>query len=287
MCDKKNSVLFIDTGCFVLSPDFKLANESQVLLKVPRKNNMYSVDMKNIIPKECLTCLVAKATLDESMLWHRRLGSTNGTNCHLTRITSNPIVPPKETSQTPVITFNPEVKVYRRRTKVAKSVSFSDEPSILGSRPSNILEPNINWGYAVSNSPSSSRVQCRSSKLSSVKVRTYTYEMDSGKQSVQDRAESSFFNTLCSKTRMIGSCCSNQCAMSTLISPSVVSPVHVDVLQDLLSERKNHPKPLRSALPLPAYTFLRPASPLANHCSTQAWDFSRRQAEAESNPEEF
>ncbi|GJX24780.1 ribonuclease H-like domain-containing protein [Tanacetum coccineum] len=62
MCDKKNSVLFIDTGCFVLSPDFKLADES------PRKNNMYSVDMKNIVPKECLTCLVAKATLDESML---------------------------------------------------------------------------------------------------------------------------------------------------------------------------------------------------------------------------
>ncbi|GKB80786.1 putative ribonuclease H-like domain-containing protein [Tanacetum coccineum] len=74
MCDKKNSVLFTDTGCFVLSPDFKLADESQVLLKVPRKNNMYSVDMKNIVPKEILTCLVAKATLDESMLWHRRLG---------------------------------------------------------------------------------------------------------------------------------------------------------------------------------------------------------------------
>ncbi|GJX83564.1 retrovirus-related pol polyprotein from transposon TNT 1-94 [Tanacetum coccineum] len=77
MCDKKNSVLFTDTGCFVLSPDFKLTDESQVLLKVPRKNNMYSVDMKNIIPKECLTCLVAKATLDESMLWHRRLGHIN------------------------------------------------------------------------------------------------------------------------------------------------------------------------------------------------------------------
>ncbi|GJU13437.1 putative ribonuclease H-like domain-containing protein [Tanacetum coccineum] len=77
MCDKKNSVLFTDTGCFVLSPDFKLADESQVLLKVPRKNNMYSVDMKNIVPKECLTCLVAKATLDESMLWHRRLGHVN------------------------------------------------------------------------------------------------------------------------------------------------------------------------------------------------------------------
>ncbi|GJS63111.1 putative ribonuclease H-like domain-containing protein, partial [Tanacetum coccineum] len=75
--DKKNSVLFIDTGCFVLSPDFKLADESQVLLKVPRKNNMYSVDMKNIVSKECLTYLVTKATLDESMLWHRRLGHVN------------------------------------------------------------------------------------------------------------------------------------------------------------------------------------------------------------------
>ncbi|GKB42815.1 hypothetical protein Tco_0887757 [Tanacetum coccineum] len=68
MCDKKNNVLFIDTGCFVLSPDFNLADESQVLLKVPRKNNMYTVDTKNIVPKESLTCLVAKATLDESML---------------------------------------------------------------------------------------------------------------------------------------------------------------------------------------------------------------------------
>ncbi|GKD94539.1 hypothetical protein Tco_1374376, partial [Tanacetum coccineum] len=29
MCDKKNSVLFTDTGCFVLSHDFKLADESQ------------------------------------------------------------------------------------------------------------------------------------------------------------------------------------------------------------------------------------------------------------------
>ncbi|GKC77975.1 putative ribonuclease H-like domain-containing protein, partial [Tanacetum coccineum] len=37
-------------------------------------DNMYSFDMKNIVPKESLTCLVAKATLEESMLWHRRLG---------------------------------------------------------------------------------------------------------------------------------------------------------------------------------------------------------------------
>ncbi|GJV71572.1 ribonuclease H-like domain-containing protein [Tanacetum coccineum] len=77
MCDKKKCVLFTDTQCFVLSPNFKLPDESQILLKIPRKNNMYSVDMKNIVPKESLTYLVAKATLDESMLWHRRLGHVN------------------------------------------------------------------------------------------------------------------------------------------------------------------------------------------------------------------
>ncbi|GJR80975.1 putative ribonuclease H-like domain-containing protein [Tanacetum coccineum] len=77
MCDKKNYVLFTGTVCFVLSSNFKLPDESQILLKIPRKNNMYSIDMKNIVPKESLTCLVAKATLDESMLWHRRLGHIN------------------------------------------------------------------------------------------------------------------------------------------------------------------------------------------------------------------
>ncbi|GJX35185.1 putative ribonuclease H-like domain-containing protein [Tanacetum coccineum] len=80
MCDRKNNVLFTDTECLVLSPNFKLPDESQILLRVPRKNNMYSVDMKNIVPKESLTCLVAKATLDESMLWHRRLGHINFKN---------------------------------------------------------------------------------------------------------------------------------------------------------------------------------------------------------------
>ncbi|GKG14019.1 hypothetical protein Tco_0350979 [Tanacetum coccineum] len=68
MCDKKNSVLFTDTECFVLSPNFKLLDESQVLHKVPRKNNMYSVDLKNVVPSGGLTCLFAKATLDESNL---------------------------------------------------------------------------------------------------------------------------------------------------------------------------------------------------------------------------
>ncbi|GJY77250.1 ribonuclease H-like domain-containing protein, partial [Tanacetum coccineum] len=53
MCDKKNNVLFTETECLVLSPDFKLLDE---------------ID---------LTCLFAKATIDESNLWHRRLGHIN------------------------------------------------------------------------------------------------------------------------------------------------------------------------------------------------------------------
>nr|GEV63599.1 hypothetical protein [Tanacetum cinerariifolium] len=50
MYDKKNSVLFTDTECIVLSFDFKLPDENHVLLR---------------------------ATLDESNLWHRRLGHIN------------------------------------------------------------------------------------------------------------------------------------------------------------------------------------------------------------------
>ncbi|GKD22921.1 hypothetical protein Tco_1224624 [Tanacetum coccineum] len=64
MCDKKNSVLFTKTECLVLSPDFKLLDESQVLLKVPRHNDMYSFDLKNVVPSGGLTCLIAKAIID-------------------------------------------------------------------------------------------------------------------------------------------------------------------------------------------------------------------------------
>ncbi|GJW26197.1 putative ribonuclease H-like domain-containing protein [Tanacetum coccineum] len=77
MCDKKNSVLFTETECLVLSPDFKLLDESQVLLRVPRQSNMYSFDLKNVVPSGDLTFLFAKATINESKLWHRRLGYVN------------------------------------------------------------------------------------------------------------------------------------------------------------------------------------------------------------------
>nr|GEU90046.1 putative ribonuclease H-like domain-containing protein [Tanacetum cinerariifolium] len=57
MCDKKNNVLFTDTECVVLSYDFKLPDENHVLHRVPRENNMYSVDLKNVVPSGDLTYL--------------------------------------------------------------------------------------------------------------------------------------------------------------------------------------------------------------------------------------
>nr|GEU53277.1 hypothetical protein [Tanacetum cinerariifolium] len=77
MCDKKNKVLFTNTECLVLSPDFKLPDKSQVLLRVPKENNMYNVNLKNIVAFGDLTCHFIKATIDESNLWHRRLGHIN------------------------------------------------------------------------------------------------------------------------------------------------------------------------------------------------------------------
>nr|GEW55140.1 putative ribonuclease H-like domain-containing protein [Tanacetum cinerariifolium] len=73
ICDKKNSVVFTDTECLVLSPDFKLPDASQVMLRVPRENNIYNVNLKNIVSSGDLTCLFAKAKIDESNLCHRRL----------------------------------------------------------------------------------------------------------------------------------------------------------------------------------------------------------------------
>ncbi|GJW57599.1 ribonuclease H-like domain-containing protein [Tanacetum coccineum] len=73
----KNNVLFTETECLVLSPNFKLLDASQVPLRVPKQSNMYSFNLKNVVPSGDLTCLFAKATIDESKLWHRRLGHVN------------------------------------------------------------------------------------------------------------------------------------------------------------------------------------------------------------------
>ncbi|GJS90351.1 putative ribonuclease H-like domain-containing protein [Tanacetum coccineum] len=80
ICDKQHKVLFTETECLVVSSDFKMPDENQILLKVPRHHNMYSFDMKTPSPAKGFACLIAKATSDESKLWHRRLGHINFKN---------------------------------------------------------------------------------------------------------------------------------------------------------------------------------------------------------------
>ncbi|GKD82791.1 putative ribonuclease H-like domain-containing protein [Tanacetum coccineum] len=72
----KTGLLDFD-DCLILSSHFKLLDESQVLLRVPRKDNIYSVDLKSVVPAGGLTCLIAKAKINESNTWHRRLGHIN------------------------------------------------------------------------------------------------------------------------------------------------------------------------------------------------------------------
>ncbi|GJR94372.1 ribonuclease H-like domain-containing protein [Tanacetum coccineum] len=82
ICDKQHKVLFTETECLVVSPDFKMPDEHQILLKVPRQHNMYSFDMKTPAPTKDYACLIAKATSDESKLWHRRYALTHNPTIH-------------------------------------------------------------------------------------------------------------------------------------------------------------------------------------------------------------
>nr|GEW19057.1 putative ribonuclease H-like domain-containing protein [Tanacetum cinerariifolium] len=69
-----------DTECLVLSKDFKLPDDNMVVLKVPRKHNLYTINLNDLCPRCNLACLVAHASFDESMKWHRRMAHVNYKN---------------------------------------------------------------------------------------------------------------------------------------------------------------------------------------------------------------
>ncbi|KAI3719376.1 hypothetical protein L6452_20273 [Arctium lappa] len=85
VCDKKHSILFTDSECIILAPGFKVVDEKMILLRTPRKDNVYCLDMENVSTDSSLNCLVSKASLDESSLWHRRM-------CHMNFKTMNKLV---------------------------------------------------------------------------------------------------------------------------------------------------------------------------------------------------
>nr|GEW07943.1 hypothetical protein [Tanacetum cinerariifolium] len=59
----------------------KLEFENVYFVKDLKQHNMYSIDLNTIVPHKDLTCLVAKASADECMKWHRRLGKQHEASC--------------------------------------------------------------------------------------------------------------------------------------------------------------------------------------------------------------
>ncbi|GJT75157.1 putative ribonuclease H-like domain-containing protein [Tanacetum coccineum] len=80
ICDKQNKVLFTDKECLVLTKEFQLPENSQVVLRVPRRHNLYSFNLTKIQPERDINCLLAKASSDESTKWHRRMAHVNFKN---------------------------------------------------------------------------------------------------------------------------------------------------------------------------------------------------------------
>nr|GEU93402.1 retrovirus-related Pol polyprotein from transposon TNT 1-94 [Tanacetum cinerariifolium] len=70
-------VSFGQRGCKITGKGTIKTYNANILLRTPMQHNMYSINLNNIIPHIDLTCLVAKASADECMLWHRRLGHLN------------------------------------------------------------------------------------------------------------------------------------------------------------------------------------------------------------------
>ncbi|GJS98221.1 putative ribonuclease H-like domain-containing protein [Tanacetum coccineum] len=56
---------------------FQLPDASQVVLRIPRKHDLYTFHISDLQPEQKVTCLVAKASLDESTRWHRRMAHVN------------------------------------------------------------------------------------------------------------------------------------------------------------------------------------------------------------------
>ncbi|GJS31361.1 putative ribonuclease H-like domain-containing protein [Tanacetum coccineum] len=80
ICDNKNKVLFTDRECLVLSKEFQLPENDQIVLRVPRRHNLYCFNLSELQPEGDVTCLLAKASLDESTRWHRRMAHVNFKN---------------------------------------------------------------------------------------------------------------------------------------------------------------------------------------------------------------
>nr|GFB63169.1 ribonuclease H-like domain-containing protein [Tanacetum cinerariifolium] len=123
-----------------LSKDFPLPDPSMVILSIPRKYKLYTFSLNELAPKGPLTCLIAKASSNESTLWHRRLGHVNFRNMNklvkgnLVRDSLLPTIFWSEAVATACYVLN-RVLVTKPHLKTPYELLTKDKPSISYLKP--------------------------------------------------------------------------------------------------------------------------------------------------------
>ena len=72
VCDKGHSVLFTKSEALVLKPGL-IIPEDWIMMRAPRRNDTYVMDMGVNDSTAVVACLLSKASEAESILWHRRM----------------------------------------------------------------------------------------------------------------------------------------------------------------------------------------------------------------------
>ena len=71
LCDNGNKVHFSQEACFIANKE-----TGDILLTGNRKENVYIADF-NSSKVDSLTCLLSKASVDDSWIWHKKLSHLN------------------------------------------------------------------------------------------------------------------------------------------------------------------------------------------------------------------
>ncbi|KAJ9547073.1 hypothetical protein OSB04_019616 [Centaurea solstitialis] len=131
VCDKRYGVFFTNTECLILEPGFKI-DESQILLRTPRKDNVYCLDLEIIPSNQSLNCLFSKASHDESNLWHRRMCHMNFKN--MNKLVKNNLVrglPRKEFTCNDNCVASLKGKQHKTSHKSKEVNSISSSPQLI------------------------------------------------------------------------------------------------------------------------------------------------------------
>ena len=70
---KKYTIVFTDKECLILKPGYVIP-EDMFVMRSPRSNDIYVLNMNSRASTSIETCFVSKGTEKDSILWHRRMG---------------------------------------------------------------------------------------------------------------------------------------------------------------------------------------------------------------------